>query len=127
MAVLAKPWPSYYRYAAQVRQEFSHVPVEAYATGRPAYFERQLGDTTHKFYLSRTLAHLEPRARQNLARECELLRNGHMPVLPLRPAGGSLLFETDAARRGGRPMLAAAALVAATAGAWYLWRQSRRC
>lgn len=82
MAVLAKPWNDYYTYAAQVRCEYEHVPESAYVTGRPAYFERQLADSAHTFYLSRGLAHLESRARANLEQEVALLRRGDVPTLP---------------------------------------------
>ena len=79
MAVLSKPWRSYYAYAAQIRRENSHVDRKAYCAGRPAYFERQLSDAQHRFYLSNQLAPLEQRARANLARECGLLRQGQIP------------------------------------------------
>ena len=68
-----------------MRQEFIHVPAEAYSSGRPAYFERQLSDPAHRFYLSRGLAHLEARARANLAREIELLRSGGVPMVASQP------------------------------------------
>ena len=123
MAVLAKPWDSYYRYAAQVRQEFRHVPVEDYIKKRPAYFERQLSDTAHKFYLSRGLAHLEPRARRNLERECELLRSGHLPVL--RPPGKrTSWFASDTVSSSS--MVTAALIMVASVAACILWRQSRK-
>ena len=64
MAVLAKPWTSYFVYAAHVRKEYAHVDADAYIKGRPAYFERQLSDTSHRFFLSKGLAHAEPRARE---------------------------------------------------------------
>ena len=125
MAVLAKPWPSYYHYAAQIRQEYNHVPVEAYTSGRPAYFERQLSNTAHKFYLSRGLAHLEPRARKNLARECDLLRGGHLPVL--RPASRAAWLAADMTSGSSPMVVVTAAVMAGTAVvAWLFWRQTSK-
>ena len=123
MAVLAKPWQSYYRYAAQIRQEYSHVPAETYASARPAYFERQLSDPTHRFYLSRGLAHLESRARQNLARECELLRAGNLPAVPA--SWFAAAATTSNGSSSSSPMVVTAAVVVAATAvvAWLFWRR----
>lgn len=86
MAILSKPWKSYYLYAAQVRQEYEFIPEEVYRVKRPEYFRRQLSDTSHRFYLSKGLAHFEERARRNLARECELLNAGEIPRTSVIPS-----------------------------------------
>lgn len=65
----------YDRYAALIRQEYIHVPEDAYRTGRPAVLERFL--QREKIYLGTWpgVTEREARARENLQREIAMLRN----------------------------------------------------
>ncbi|MDQ0794787.1 hypothetical protein [Streptomyces sp. B1I3] len=72
LAILASAPKEYAAYAAQVRQEYGFVPDDAFREGRAAVLRQLLGLPC----LFRTLhgaAEWEPRARQNLTTELELL------------------------------------------------------
>jgi predicted metal-dependent HD superfamily phosphohydrolase len=70
LAVLARPAPEYDRYAAAIRDEYAHVPDDAFRTGRAAVLRHLLGLPA----LYRT-PHLRERweapARANLRRELD--------------------------------------------------------
>ncbi|MFD7427591.1 hypothetical protein ACFV6Z_11090 [Streptomyces sp. NPDC059818] len=72
LAVLASPPKEYAQYAAQVREEYGFVPDEAFREGRAAVL-RQLLELPRLFRTPHGAAEWEPRARQNLLTELELL------------------------------------------------------
>ena len=72
LSILAAPWSQYKRYAQAVRQEYSHVPLAEYRTGRMAVLNRLLAHPTlylTPYYYER----LETPARANIQRELTLL------------------------------------------------------
>ncbi len=73
LAVLGAPPVHYDAYAAAIRQEYRHVPDEAFRTGRAGVLERFLGRSA--LYGSPTgRARYESAARRNLQRELDSLR-----------------------------------------------------
>ncbi|MEU0127601.1 hypothetical protein [Streptomyces sp. NPDC006289] len=72
LAILAAPPKEYAAYAAQVREEYGFVPDEAFREGRAAVL-RQLLELPRLFRTPHGSAEWEPRARQNLTTELELL------------------------------------------------------
>jgi predicted metal-dependent HD superfamily phosphohydrolase len=72
LSILGAPWSQYERYAQAVRQEYSHVPLAEYRTGRIAVLNRLLAHPklylTHYYY-----ERLETLARDNTQRELTLL------------------------------------------------------
>ncbi|MGO3106769.1 MAG: HD domain-containing protein [Psychrobacter celer] len=72
LSILAAPWSQYERYAQAVRQEYSHVPLAEYRTGRMAVLNRLLAHP--KLYLTcYYYERLETPARANIQRELTLL------------------------------------------------------
>ena len=72
LSILAAPWPQYERYAQAVRQEYSHVSLAEYRTGRMAVLNRLLAHP--KLYLTcYYYERLETPARANIQRELTLL------------------------------------------------------
>jgi len=72
LSILAAPWSQYERYAQAVRQEYSHVSLAEYRTGRMAVLNRLLAHPTLYltcYYYER----LETPARANIQRELTLL------------------------------------------------------
>ncbi|MGP5644786.1 HD domain-containing protein [Psychrobacter celer] len=72
LSILAAPWPQYERYAQAVRQEYSHVSLAEYRTGRMEVLNRLLAHPTLYltcYYYER----LETPARANIQRELTLL------------------------------------------------------
>ncbi|MFE5089835.1 hypothetical protein ACFRCI_05435 [Streptomyces sp. NPDC056638] len=72
LAVLAAPPKEYAAYAAQVREEYGFVPDDAFREGRAAVLRQLLG-LPRLFRTPHGVARWEPRARQNLLTELELL------------------------------------------------------
>ncbi|THA32169.1 hypothetical protein E6R18_14835 [Streptomyces sp. A1277] len=72
LAILAALPKEYARYAAQVREEYGFVPEEAFREGRAAVLRQLLG-LPRLFRTPYGAAEWEPRARQNLLTELELL------------------------------------------------------
>ncbi|MET8742560.1 hypothetical protein [Streptomyces sp. NPDC004728] len=74
LAILAAPPGQYAAYAAQVREEYGFVPDDAFQEGRATVLRQLLG-LPRLFRTPYGAKHWEPRARQNLMTELELL--GH--------------------------------------------------
>ncbi|MFB7214862.1 hypothetical protein [Streptomyces sp. NPDC056255] len=74
LAILAAPPGQYAAYAAQVREEYGFVPDNAFQEGRATVLRQLLG-LPRLFRTPYGAEHWEPRARQNLMTELELL--GH--------------------------------------------------
>ncbi|MES9557312.1 hypothetical protein ACIODX_05735 [Streptomyces sp. NPDC088190] len=74
LAILAAPPGQYAAYAAQVREEYGFVPDDAFREGRATVLRQLLG-LPRLFRTPYGAEHWEPRARQNLLTEWELL--GH--------------------------------------------------
>ncbi|MFE2087971.1 hypothetical protein [Streptomyces sp. NPDC059460] len=72
LAILAAAPKEYAAYAAQVRDEYGFVPDEAFRGGRAAVLRQLLG-LPRLFRTPHGFAEWEPRARQNLLTELELL------------------------------------------------------
>ncbi|MFE6765147.1 hypothetical protein [Streptomyces sp. NPDC057689] len=72
LAILAAPPKEYAQYAAQVREEYGFVPEEAFREGRAAVLRQLLG-LPRLFRTPYGTAEWEPKARQNLLTELELL------------------------------------------------------
>ncbi|WP_327116069.1 hypothetical protein OG206_14575 [Streptomyces sp. NBC_01341] len=72
LAILAAAPKEYAAYAAQVREEYGFVPDEAFRAGRAAVLRQLLG-LPRLFRTPLGAAEWEPRARQNLTTELELL------------------------------------------------------
>ncbi|MCX5410980.1 hypothetical protein [Streptomyces sp. NBC_00059] len=72
LAILAAPPKEYAAYAAQVREEYGFVPDDAFREGRSAVL-RQLLELPRLFRTPHGVEEWEPRARQNLTTELELL------------------------------------------------------
>ncbi|TRV74293.1 hypothetical protein FKN01_25210 [Streptomyces sp. 130] len=72
LAILAAPPKEYGEYAAQVREEYGFVPEEAFREGRAAVLRQLLG-LPRLFRTPHGAREWEPRARQNLLTELELL------------------------------------------------------
>lgn len=72
LAILAAPPKEYAQYAAQVREEYGFVPDEAFREGRAAVLRQLLG-LPRLFRTPYGTAEWEPKARQNLLTELELL------------------------------------------------------
>lgn len=72
LAILAAPPKEYAAYAAQVREEYAFVPDEAFREGRATVL-RQLLSLPCLFRTPYGAEHWQPRARQNLLTELELL------------------------------------------------------
>ncbi|MFF9350883.1 hypothetical protein [Streptomyces sp. NPDC014734] len=72
LAILAAPPREYAAYAAQVREEYGFVPDDAFREGRATVL-RQLLDLPGLFRTPLGAERWEPRARQNLLTEWELL------------------------------------------------------
>ncbi|MET4640445.1 MULTISPECIES: hypothetical protein [Streptomyces] len=72
LAILAAAPKEYAEYAAQVREEYGFVPDDAFRDGRAAVLRQLLG-LPRLFRTPHGIAEWEPRARQNLLTELELL------------------------------------------------------
>ncbi|MEU9257018.1 MULTISPECIES: HD domain-containing protein [Streptomyces] len=72
LAILASAPKEYAAYAAQVREEYGFVPDDAFREGRSAVL-RQLLELPRLFRTPHGVREWEPRARQNLTTELELL------------------------------------------------------
>ncbi|MER5851458.1 hypothetical protein ABT126_31685 [Streptomyces sp. NPDC002012] len=72
LAILAAPPKEYAAYAAQVREEYGFVPDDAFREGRAAVLRQLLG-LPRLFRTPHGMARWEPRARQNVTTELELL------------------------------------------------------
>ncbi|MFE4454630.1 hypothetical protein [Streptomyces sp. NPDC056796] len=72
LAILAAAPKDYAAYAAQVREEYGFVPDDAFREGRAAVL-RQLLELPRLFRTPHGVREWEPRARQNLTTELELL------------------------------------------------------
>lgn len=72
LAILAAAPKEYATYAAQVREEYGFVPDDAFREGRAAVLRQLLG-LPRLFRTPHGVAAWEPRARQNLTTELELL------------------------------------------------------
>ncbi len=73
LAVLAGPPDAYAAYASTVREEYGHLPDEAFTAGRIAVLERLLA-LPELYRLPAVAADWTPRARANLTAELTLLR-----------------------------------------------------
>jgi predicted metal-dependent HD superfamily phosphohydrolase len=72
LAVLARSTDGYDRYAAAIREEYAHVPEEAFRAGRAAVL-RHLLDLPALYRLPRLRDRWEEPARANLRRELDAL------------------------------------------------------
>ena len=68
LAILASPQERYDEYAAAVREEYAHVPDEAFRAGRAAVL-RDLAAKEHLFHTAHARAQWEAPARANLSSE----------------------------------------------------------
>ena len=73
LAILGSPWPVYATYAANVRQEYAHVPDEAFRPGRAAVLEGFVA-RPRLFHTDAFHARFDEQARANLGREIDELR-----------------------------------------------------
>lgn len=72
LSILGASWPEYERYAQAIRQEYMHVPLADYRTGRIAVLNGLLAHP--KLYLTDYYyERLEKQARNNIKREVNLL------------------------------------------------------
>jgi predicted metal-dependent HD superfamily phosphohydrolase len=72
LAVLARPWDEYQRYAAAVREEYRHVSDEDFRAGRAAVL-RHLHDLPVLFHTPALRDQWETPARANMGRELDAL------------------------------------------------------
>nr|WP_028644760.1 hypothetical protein [Nocardioides sp. URHA0020] len=72
LAILAAPAQRYAEYVAAVREEYAHVPDEAFAAGRSAIL-RELLAKPHLFHTAYARETWEDAARANVQRELETL------------------------------------------------------
>jgi predicted metal-dependent HD superfamily phosphohydrolase len=88
LAVLAGPPEAYAVYASAVREEYSHLPDDAFTAGRIAVLERLLA-LPALYRLPAVAGAWEPRARANLSAELALLRRraASGPATPPPAAG----------------------------------------
>jgi predicted metal-dependent HD superfamily phosphohydrolase len=90
MSILGHAWSDYYAYAAKVRTEYQHVPIEAYCRQRAAFL-RHFIETVPYIYASREYRSMyEDSARDNISRECEILDHGLVPNKDETNFGGLL-------------------------------------
>lgn len=68
LAILAAPRDRYDEYVATVREEYAHVPEQAFREGRAAILRGLLGGP-HLFHTAYAREHWETRARANVTRE----------------------------------------------------------
>jgi predicted metal-dependent HD superfamily phosphohydrolase len=73
LAVLASPPEAYAAYASAVREEYGHIPDDAFTAGRIAVLERLLA-LPELYRLPAVAAEWTPRARANMTAELTLLR-----------------------------------------------------
>eukprot|EP00118_Oscarella_pearsei_P027429 m.1214 g.1214 ORF g.1214 m.1214 type:complete len:221 (+) comp5895_c0_seq1:156-818(+) len=74
MAILGSPEEDYLKYANQIRKEYSHVPAEAYCTGRCQVLEGFL--STNNIYNTKEFqCRFEEQARQNMRKEIDRLQS----------------------------------------------------
>ncbi len=73
LAVLASPPEAYAAYASAVREEYGHVPDDAFTAGRIAVLEQLLA-LPELYRLPAVAAEWTPRARANMTAELTLLR-----------------------------------------------------
>lgn len=78
MAVLGKETNAYLKYASLIRCEYSHVPHDVYCERRAEILENFLTQQ-QIFGTQAMLEAFEQQARDNLAREIEILRQGQIP------------------------------------------------
>lgn len=71
MQILSSMWPNYLKYARQIRQEYIHVPFDAYVEGRKGFLEKLDGQPI--YHLKLRLCD-EEKAQANITREIELLK-----------------------------------------------------
>jgi len=74
LSILGASWPSYQQYAAQIRQEYQHVPSQLYQQGRSQVLEKFLERETI-FYSKIFQERYEKQARENMQREIQLLKS----------------------------------------------------
>lgn len=72
LAVLARPWPSYVEYTAQIRAEYAHVPDELFRAGRAQVLRGLLGLPV-LYRIPELRDRWEDAARTNVGREIEQL------------------------------------------------------
>lgn len=72
LSILGMPWPEYEHYAQAIRQEYAHVPMTDYKTGRTQVLQTLLAHP--RLYLTEHYQQLETQARTNLEHEINLLR-----------------------------------------------------
>ena len=71
LSILGMPWTEYEHYAQAIRQEYAHVPIADYKTGRTQVLQTLLAHP--RLYLTEHYQQLETQARTNLAHEINLL------------------------------------------------------
>jgi len=76
LAILGKPWPDYEQYMVRIRKEYvpEIAPPAAYRAGRLAFLEKMAGSRTI-FLTAEREAQCGAQARENIAREIEMLRS----------------------------------------------------
>ncbi|MER2011179.1 HD domain-containing protein [Psychrobacter alimentarius] len=72
LSILGMPWPEYEHYAQAIRQEYAHVPMTDYKTGRTQVLQTLLAHP--RLYLTEHYQQLETQARSNIEHEINLLR-----------------------------------------------------
>lgn len=72
MSILAAPWAQYEQYSQQVRREYRVYPDKLYYPGRRQFLEHCLA-APHIFQTTIFKEQYEARARENMARELEVL------------------------------------------------------
>lgn len=79
LAILAEPWPRYFRYVQQVRDEYSHVSDADWATGRPQVLVHFL--KRDSIYVSEAAKGMwEKSARNNIERELSIPNSRRLKV-----------------------------------------------
>jgi predicted metal-dependent HD superfamily phosphohydrolase/phosphopantetheine adenylyltransferase len=128
MAVLAKDAAGYDAYAAQIRAEYRHVWAPLYWAARARFLEAQATGAGRPVFQSDQLAHLEPLARSNAAREARALRSRLTTALSLGAAAvacGPLAWSCGASGSGWRACAKGACALLASSGALH-WLFARR-
>lgn len=72
LSILGAPWFEYERYAQAVRQEYAHIPMTEYKTGRTQVLQTLLAHP-HLYLTEHYHKQLETQARANINREIGLL------------------------------------------------------
>jgi predicted metal-dependent HD superfamily phosphohydrolase len=79
MAIIGSPRTRYQQYAWQIRNEYSHVPLDTYCVRRAAFLKSCAKSVENVFSTDLFRARFEDSARDNLLWECSFLEKGLVP------------------------------------------------